>query len=82
VRSVPTNTFHLSFCFDNPEDATALPSCHFDPTKPTPFNGEHKAGPFTMLSAPDANGTPCCTHVSISVMLAINLYFGLSFSRL
>jgi hypothetical protein len=52
VRLAPTNTFHLGFWFDNPQDAAALPTCHFDPTKPTPFNGEHKAGPFAMLSVP------------------------------
>jgi hypothetical protein len=57
VRLAPTNTFHLGFWFDNPEDAATLPTCHFDPTKPTPFNGEHKAGPFAMLSAPDAKTT-------------------------
>jgi len=63
VRLAPTNTFHLGFWFDNPEDAAALPTCHFDPTKPTPFNGEHKAGPFAMLSTPDAKTTlgPLCT---------------------
>jgi len=37
VRLAPTNTFHLGFWFDNPQDAAALPSCHFDPTKPTNF---------------------------------------------
>jgi hypothetical protein len=63
VRLAPTNTFHLGFWFDNPQDAAALPSCHFDPTKPTPFNGEHKAGPFAMISVPDAETGlgPLCT---------------------
>jgi hypothetical protein len=63
VRLAPTNTFHLGFWFDNPEDAAALSSCHFDPTKPTPFNGEHKAGPFAMISVPDAKTGlgPLCT---------------------
>ena len=63
VRLAPTNTFHLGFWFDNPQDAAALPTCHFDPTKPTPFNGEHKAGPFAMLSVPDAKSGlgPLCT---------------------
>jgi hypothetical protein len=49
-----SNTFHLGFWFDKPEDAAALSTCHFDPTKPTPFNGEHKAGPFAMISVPDS----------------------------
>jgi len=64
VHLAPTNTFHLGFWFDNPLDAAALPSCHFDPTKPTPFNGEHKAGPFAMLSVPDAKSGlgPLCTN--------------------
>ncbi|HET6179669.1 MAG TPA: hypothetical protein VFE61_22285 [Candidatus Sulfotelmatobacter sp.] len=63
VRLAPTNTFHLGFWFDNPEDAAALSTCHFDPTKPTPFNGEHKAGPFAMLSVPDSKSGlgPLCT---------------------
>jgi hypothetical protein len=63
VRLAPTNTFHLGFWFDNPEDAAALSTCHFDPTKPTPFNGEHKAGPFAMISVPDAKSGlgPLCT---------------------
>jgi hypothetical protein len=63
VRLAPTNTFHLGFWFDNPQDAAALPSCHFDPTKPTPFNGEHEAGPFAMISVPDAETGlgPLCT---------------------
>ena len=48
----PTNTFHIGFWFNNP--ATARP-CGFDATKPTPFNGEHKAGPAAMISVPNAN---------------------------
>ena len=68
VRLAPTNTFHVGFWFDNPQDAAAFPTCHFDPTKPTPFNGEHKAGPFAMLSAPDAKTTlgPLCTSANNS----------------
>jgi hypothetical protein len=63
VRLIPTNTFHLGFWFDDPREAAALPTCHFDPTKPTPFNGEHKAGPFAMLSVPDAKSGlgPLCS---------------------
>jgi hypothetical protein len=56
----PTHTFHVGFWFNNPEDAVA---CGFDPTKPTPFNGEQKAGPNAMISLPDAttNLGPLCT---------------------
>lgn len=53
VALPPTNTFHLGFWFNNPQDAK---DCGFpadDPTKFTPFNGEHNAGPFAMISAPD-----------------------------
>jgi hypothetical protein len=46
----PTHTFHVGFWFDGPQDAAA---CGFDPTKPTPFNSEHKAGPNAMISLPD-----------------------------
>lgn len=63
VKLPPTNTFHLGFWFNNPEDAAALPTCHFDPTKPTPFNGEHHAGPFAMISGsnPTTKLGPLCT---------------------
>src|SRR5215510_1124592 len=47
----PTNTFHVGFWFNDPNDAAP---CGFDPSKPTPFNGEHRAGPLAMISLPDA----------------------------
>jgi hypothetical protein len=47
----PINTFHLGFWFNDPHDAAA---CGFDVNKPTPFNGEHRAGPLAMISLPDA----------------------------
>jgi hypothetical protein len=52
VSLAPTNTFHVGFWFNNPEDAAP---CGFDPNKPTPFNGEHKAGPLAMISVPNAD---------------------------
>ena len=57
----PTNTFHVGFWFNNPQDAA---SCGFDPTKPTPFNGEHTAGPNAMMSVPNSqtNLGPLCTN--------------------
>jgi hypothetical protein len=59
----PTNTFHVGFWFNNPADAAP---CGFDVTKPTPFNGEHKAGPLAMISLPDATSGlgPLCTSPS------------------
>jgi hypothetical protein len=56
----PTNTFHVGFWFNDPNDAA---SCGFDVTKPTPFNGEHKAGPLAMISLPDPDTGlgPLCT---------------------
>jgi hypothetical protein len=56
----PTNTFHVGFWFNNPEDAAA---CGFDVSKPTPFNGEHRAGPLAMISVPDPSTKlgPLCT---------------------
>jgi hypothetical protein len=56
----PTNTFHLGFWFNNPKDAEP---CGFDVTKPTPFNGEHRAGPLAMISLPVAPTDlgPLCT---------------------
>jgi hypothetical protein len=57
---LPTHTFHVGFWFNNPEDAVA---CGFDPTKPTPFNGEQHAGPNAMISLPNSvtNLGPLCT---------------------
>ena len=45
----PTNTFHVGFWFNDPDDAKP---CGF--TGRTPFNGEHKAGPNAMISVPNA----------------------------
>jgi hypothetical protein len=47
----PINTFHVGFWFNDPNDAAP---CGFDVSKPTPFNGEHRAGPLAMISLPDA----------------------------
>jgi hypothetical protein len=47
----PTNTFHVGFWFNNPNDAVP---CGFNAAKPTPFNGEHMAGPLAMISVPNA----------------------------
>ena len=65
VALPPTNTFQVGFWFNNPQDAAA---CGFDPTKPTPFNGEHKAGPLAMISLPDAKTGlgPLCTSPNLS----------------
>ena len=59
----PTNTFHLGFWFNNPQDAAACGFPANDPTKFTPFNGEHKAGPLAMISVPDPHTQlgPLCT---------------------
>jgi hypothetical protein len=60
VKVPPTNTFHLGFWFNDPNDAAP---CGFDVNKPTPFNGEHRAGPNAMISVPvlPANLGPLCT---------------------
>jgi hypothetical protein len=60
VALTPLNTFHVGFWFNNPNTAV---KCGFDATHPTPFNGEHKAGPVAMISVPDANTDlgPLCT---------------------
>lgn len=59
----PINTFHTGFWFNNPNDAN-VDGCTFDTTKPTPFNGEHNAGPLAMISVPNAktNLGPLCTN--------------------
>jgi hypothetical protein len=65
----PTNTFHVGFWFNNPNDAAA---CGFDVTKPTPFNGEHQAGPLAMESVPDATTGlgPLCLNPNTSTVPA------------
>jgi hypothetical protein len=65
VGLAPTNTFQLGFWFNNPADAAA---CGFDVTKPTPFNGEHQAGPLAMISLPNADTGlgPLCTKPNTS----------------
>ncbi|HEX6772449.1 MAG TPA: hypothetical protein VF126_10520 [Acidobacteriaceae bacterium] len=59
----PTNTFHLGFWFNNPQDAAACGFPANDPSKFTPFNGEHRAGPLAMISVPDpvTKLGPLCT---------------------
>ena len=63
----PINTFELGFWFNNPNDAN-VDGCVFDVTKPTPFNGEHQAGPVAMISVPDADTGlgPLCTNPDTS----------------
>lgn len=63
----PINTFHLGFWFNNPNDAN-VDGCVFDVTKPTPFNGEHVAGPVAFITAPNANTNlgPLCTNPNTS----------------
>jgi hypothetical protein len=51
VALAPTNTFHVGFWFNDPKDAVP---CGFDATHPTPFNGEHMAGPVAMITVPNA----------------------------
>ena len=65
VSLPPTNTFHVGFWFNDPADAAA---CGFDVSKPTPFNGDHRAGPLAMISVPDAvTGLgPLCTNPDTS----------------
>jgi hypothetical protein len=66
VSLAPTGTFEVGFWFNDPNDAAA---CGFDVTAPTPFNGEHKAGPLAMITLPDANTGlgPLCTKPDTSV---------------
>jgi hypothetical protein len=59
----PTNTFHLGFWFNNPEDAEPCNPGPVRPLAPTPFNGEHKAGPLAMISTTNVltHLGPLCT---------------------
>jgi hypothetical protein len=66
VTLPPTGTFQVGFWFNDPDAATA---CGFDASKPTPFNGEHKAGPLAMITTPDEETGlgPLCTKPDTSV---------------
>jgi hypothetical protein len=66
VNLPPTSTFEVGFWFNDPNDAAA---CGFDVTHPTPFNGEHRAGPLAMISLPDATTGlgPLCRNADTSV---------------
>jgi hypothetical protein len=61
----PTNTFHVGFWFNDPNDANKN-GCTFNVAKFTPFNGEHHAGPVAFISVPDSvtNLGPLCTKPS------------------
>lgn len=65
VQLAPTNTFHVGFWFNDPNDAAA---CGFNVNNPTPFNGEHRAGPLAMISTPNpATGLgPLCINPDTS----------------
>ncbi len=65
VVLAPTGTFNVGFWFDDPNAAA---DCGFNPLNPTPFNGDHKAGPLAMISTPDASTGlgPLCTHPDTS----------------
>ena len=66
VTLAPTGTFQVGFWFNNPDDAA---DCGFDVSKPTPFNGEHRAGPLAMISLPNEETGlgPLCTKPDTSV---------------
>ena len=61
VGLTPVNTFHVGFWFNSPKAAAA---CGFNVKNPTPFNGEHRAGPNAMMSLPSVqtNLGPLCTN--------------------
>jgi hypothetical protein len=66
VTLPPTGTFEVGFWFNNPADAQP---CSADPIVPTPFNGEHQAGPLAMITLPNATTGlgPLCTKPDTSV---------------
>jgi hypothetical protein len=66
----PRGLHQIGFWFDHPEDAA---DCGFDPTKPTPFNPKHQAGPLAMISLPDATTGlgPLCIAPDTSVSPAV-----------
>jgi len=67
----PINTFHVGFWFNDPNDAN-VDGCTFDITHPTPFNGEHHAGPVAFISVPNSTTKlgPLCTNPNTSTVPA------------
>jgi len=66
----PTNTFHVGFWFNRPRDAKP---CGFE-GPPTPFNGEHRAGPLAFITRPDATTGlgPLCTNPTSAAPFSCN----------
>lgn len=60
VNLPPTQALNVGIWFDDPNAAAA---CGFNVSKPTPFNGQHQAGPNAFISVPNAttNLGPLCT---------------------
>jgi hypothetical protein len=60
VGLAPTNTFHVGFWFDSVAEAQP---CSTATLTPTPFNGEHNAGPLAFITRPSARTQlgPLCT---------------------
>jgi hypothetical protein len=60
VGLAPVNTFHVGFWFDSVGEAQ---SCSPTTLTPTPFNGEHNAGPVAFITRPNATTGlgPLCT---------------------
>jgi hypothetical protein len=60
VNLAPTQALHVGIWFDDPNAAAA---CGFNVNNPTPFNGQHKAGPNVLISLPNATTDlgPLCT---------------------
>lgn len=56
----PHNTFHVGFWFDSVAEAQP---CSMTTLSPTPFNGEHTAGPVAFITRPNATTGlgPLCT---------------------
>jgi hypothetical protein len=60
VALAPTQTLHVGFWFDSVQEAQP---CSATTLVPTPFNGEHTAGPVAFITRPDATTGlgPLCT---------------------
>jgi hypothetical protein len=61
VALAPTQTLHVGFWFDSVAEAQP---CSQTTLTPTPFNGEHNAGPLAFITRPAAKTGlgPLCTH--------------------
>jgi hypothetical protein len=73
VNLSPTQALHVGIWFNDPNTAAA---CGFNPNLPTPFNGQHQAGPNAFISVPSATtglGPLCTKPIKVGTVWVCNI---------